>query len=185
MCSLRLLVCLIQGLTRLKATSSLKTSMTSKMWLWLTLLIMPFVPTTSCFSILTMWWAKSKKFWSSTNLRVVLWKGVVILMDCTKPLKQKKVCQSRMKPRHLPQSLTKTFSVCTRNCLVWRVQVRLRKKNSVKFTTFVLFQSQQTVLFNVLTIQTYFLQALKLSLKQLSKTLRLVTKKVSLSWLVQ
>ena len=30
MCSLRLLVCLIQGLTRLKATSSLKISMTSK-----------------------------------------------------------------------------------------------------------------------------------------------------------
>ena len=30
MCSLKLLVCLIQGLTRLKATSSLKTSMISK-----------------------------------------------------------------------------------------------------------------------------------------------------------
>ena len=71
--------------------------------------------------------------------------------------------------------------------IVWYdgVQVRLRKKNSVKFTTFVLFQSQQTVLFNVLTIQTYFLLALKLSLKRLLKTLRLVTKKVSLSWLVQ
>lgn len=37
-------------------------------------------------------------------------------------------------------------------------------------------QSQQTVLFNVLTTQTFFMQVSNLSLKRLSKTLRLVTK---------
>ena len=42
-----------------------------------------------------------------------------------------------------------------------------------------------SVLFNVLTIQTFFMQVSRLSLRRLSKTLRLVTKKVSLSWLVQ
>ena len=59
--SLRLLVCLIQGLTRLKTTSNWKISTILKMWLLLTLSIMPFVPTISCFLILTMWSAKSKK----------------------------------------------------------------------------------------------------------------------------
>ena len=46
------------------------------------------------------------------------------------------------------------------------VQVRLRKKNSMKSTTFVLFQSQPTVpRFNVLTIQTFFVQAIEAKFK--------------------
>lgn len=65
------------------------------------------------------------------------------------PLKPKKVCQSRMKPRHLPHHVPNLFRI---QKLVWRVQVR--RVNFVK-STFVLFQSQQTVLFNVLTTQTF------------------------------
>lgn len=39
-------------------------------------------------------------------------------MGSTKPLRLKKVYQSKRKPRLLPQSLTKICSVCTRNCQV-------------------------------------------------------------------
>ena len=60
---------------------------------------------------------------------------------------------------------------------------KTEEENSVKSTTFVLFQSQQTVLFNVLTTQTFFMQVSRLSLRRLSKTLRLVTKRSAcLGW---
>jgi len=48
----------------------------------------------------------------------VPWKVVVTLMVCTKRLKLKKVCQSKMKLRHQHRLPTKTFSVCIKN---WQV----------------------------------------------------------------
>ena len=51
-------------------------------------------------------------------VQVVPWKVVVILMACTRRLKPRKVCQSKMRPRLQLLLPTKTSSVCIRN---WQV----------------------------------------------------------------
>ena len=179
------LVWMTQVLTRLKNSSTWITCTILTMLPWLTILTTPFVPTTSCCMISTMWSVLSKKSLSLTNLQVVLWKVVVSQMDSTKPLRQKKVCQFKKKRRHLPQSLTKICSVCTRNCQGWLVLVKLRKMNSVKFITCESFRFQPTVQFNVLTMMTFFTLPWMLNSALWYKMLNVVMKRGNQSLLVR